>query len=170
MKNFGKILISLFAAALLICMLAIAASAANIGKGSYNDSGFAWSLDNVDGNIILTITDTEETKELTTFTWKTSAGETPNWNKKYTYMVEEVDYLTKITEVIYKADASTIGGYTHNARKIRIAGIFINSPLWIVYDILVGSWAGVLDELISEASMIISICRYGWKNLDKVEE
>ena len=66
--------------------------------------------------------------------------------------------------------AATIGGYTYNARKIRIAGIFINSPLWIIYDIIVGSWAGILDEIISEASMLISIVRYGWKNLDKVEE
>ena len=65
--------------------------------------------------------------------------------------------------------AATIGGYTHNARKIRIAGMFVNSPLWIVYNILVGSWAGILDELVTEASMIISICRYGWKNLDSVE-
>lgn len=65
--------------------------------------------------------------------------------------------------------ASTIGGYTHNPRKIRIAGMFINSPLWIIYDILVGSWAGVLDELVSELSMLISIWRYGWKNLDAVE-
>lgn len=65
--------------------------------------------------------------------------------------------------------ASTLGGYTHNARKIRIAGMFINSPLWIIYDIIVGSWAGILDEVISEASMIISIYRYGWKNLDSVE-
>ena len=65
--------------------------------------------------------------------------------------------------------ASTIGGYTHNGRKIRIAGMFINSPLWIVYNICVGSWAGLLDEIISEASMIISIFRYGWKNLDSVE-
>ena len=65
--------------------------------------------------------------------------------------------------------ASTIGGYTHNPRKIRIAGMFINSPLWIVYNILVGSWAGVLDELVTEASMLLSIFRYGWKNLDCVE-
>ena len=65
--------------------------------------------------------------------------------------------------------ASTVGGYTHNPRKIRVAGMFINSPLWIVYDIAVGSWAGVLDELVSEASMILSIVRYGWKNLDTVE-
>ena len=65
--------------------------------------------------------------------------------------------------------AATIGGYTYNGRKIRAVGMFINSPLWIVYDIIVGSWAGILDEVVSEASMIISICRYGWKNLDRTE-
>jgi len=66
--------------------------------------------------------------------------------------------------------AATIGGYTYNARKIRVAGMFINSPLWIIYDIIVGSWAGILDEVVTEASMIISIIRYGWKNLDTVEK
>ena len=66
--------------------------------------------------------------------------------------------------------AATIGGYTHNARRIRLTGMLINSPLWIVYDLIVGSWAGILDELASEASMVISIARYGWKNLDKCEE
>lgn len=66
--------------------------------------------------------------------------------------------------------ASTIGGYTHNARKIRIAGMFFNSPLWIIYDILVGSWAGIADEVVSEISMIVSIIRYGWKNLDNVND
>ncbi len=65
--------------------------------------------------------------------------------------------------------ASTIGGYTHNPKKIRVVGIFINSPLWIVYCIIVGSWAGIMDEVVSEISMIISIIRYGWKNLDVVE-
>ena len=66
--------------------------------------------------------------------------------------------------------AATIGGYTHNPRKIRVAGMFINSPLWIIYDIMVGSWAGILDEVVTEASMIISILRYGWKALDRVED
>ena len=65
--------------------------------------------------------------------------------------------------------AATIGGYTFNPQKIRIAGIFINSPLWIVYSVLVGSWAGILDEIVTEASMLLSIWRYGWKNLDRVE-
>lgn len=66
--------------------------------------------------------------------------------------------------------ASTVAGYTHNARKIRIAGMFVNSPLWIIYDIIVGSWAGILDEMFSEGSMILSIVRYGWKNLDNIHE
>ena len=66
--------------------------------------------------------------------------------------------------------ATTIGGYTHNARKIRLAGMLINSPLWIIYDVIVGSWAGILDEAVSEASMVLSIIRYGWANLDKVED
>ena len=46
---------------------------------------------------------------------------------------------------------------------------FFISPLWIIYDIAVGSWAGILDEIVSEASMLISIFRYGWKNMDSLE-
>lgn len=65
--------------------------------------------------------------------------------------------------------AATIGGYTYNGKTIRMVGMLINSPLWIIYNILVGSWAGILDEIVSEISMITSIVRYGWKNLDDVE-
>ena len=65
--------------------------------------------------------------------------------------------------------AATLGGYTHNPRKIRIAGMFVNSPLWIVYDVCVGSWAGLLDEAVTEGSMILSIVRFGWKDLDREE-
>ena len=65
--------------------------------------------------------------------------------------------------------AATIGGYTYNGRKIRAVGMFINSPLWIVYNIIVGSWAGIVDEIITELSMIISIIRYGWNNLEAAE-
>ena len=64
--------------------------------------------------------------------------------------------------------AATIAGYTHSARKVRIVGMLVNSPLWIVYNIIVGSWAGILDEAVSEISMTVSIIRYGWSNLDSV--
>ena len=63
--------------------------------------------------------------------------------------------------------ASTLGGYSHNPRKLRLAGMLVNSPLWIVYDVAVGSWAGILDEAVSEASMLVSILRFGWKELDR---
>ena len=65
--------------------------------------------------------------------------------------------------------AATIGGYTYNGKTIRMVGMLINSPLWIIYNILVGSWAGIMDEIVSEISMIISIVRYGWDNLNEVE-
>lgn len=65
--------------------------------------------------------------------------------------------------------AATIGGYTHNPQKIRSVSMLINSPLWILYDVLIGSWAGILDELVTEISILISIVRYGWKNLDRIE-
>lgn len=66
--------------------------------------------------------------------------------------------------------ASTVGGYTRNPKKVRIAGMFINAPLCIVYDIIVGSWAGIVDEAISEVSMIVSVLRYGWSELDRIED
>ena len=48
--------------------------------------------------------------------------------------------------------------------------MLINSPLWIVYNICVGSWAGILDEVVSEVSTAISIIHYVWKNLDNIQE
>lgn len=65
--------------------------------------------------------------------------------------------------------AATVGGYTYHPRKIRMVAMFVNSPLWIVYDIIIGSYAGILDEAVTEVSIVISIIRYGWKNLDKPE-
>ncbi|MBR5579604.1 MAG: YgjV family protein, partial [Lachnospiraceae bacterium] len=47
---------------------------------------------------------------------------------------------------------------------------FVNSPLWIVYNIFVGSWAGIIDEIVTEASIILSIFRYGWRNLEQEKE
>ena len=51
------------------------------------------------------------------------------------------------------------------AATIGVA-MFVNSPLWIIYDVIVGSWAGILDEVVTELSIIISIIRFGWNNID----
>ena len=44
--------------------------------------------------------------------------------------------------------------------------MFMNSPLWIIYNVIVGSWTGILDEISTELSIIISIVHFGWDNLD----
>ena len=56
--------------------------------------------------------------------------------------------------------ASTVAGYTDDQRKIRFAGMFINSPLWIVYNIISGSLAGILDEVVTEISLVLSLFRF----------
>ena len=38
------------------------------------------------------------------------------------------------------------------------------------YNLTCGAMAGVLNEAVTEVSMLVSIMRFGWKNLDKVEE
>ncbi len=69
------------------------------------------------------------------------------------------------------AASATVAFWTGNPRKIRTYNLFIASPCWIVYDICVGSWAGVLNEVIGITSISISIFRFGWKALgDNGEE
>ena len=60
---------------------------------------------------------------------------------------------------------STIGYWTNNAQKIRLSQIACNSPCCLVYDAMIGSWAGVANEVITLTSIIVSIARYGWKTL-----
>ena len=66
--------------------------------------------------------------------------------------------------------ATTLAGFTGNPRRIRLSGMLINSPLWILYSAFAGSLAGILDEVVTEISMAVSIVRFGWKALDRVEE
>lgn len=61
---------------------------------------------------------------------------------------------------------STFAYWTNNAKTIRIAMLTVGAPFMLLYDILVGSWGGVVSETITLASIIISIIRFGWKALD----
>lgn len=59
---------------------------------------------------------------------------------------------------------TTIGYWTNNAQKIRLSQLF-GSPCTLVYDIIVHSWGGVLSESITLISILVSIVRFGWKNM-----
>lgn len=60
---------------------------------------------------------------------------------------------------------STIGYWTNNARTIRLSNLICSSPCWLLYDIAVGSIGGIVSELITLCSILVSIYRYGWKAL-----
>lgn len=62
--------------------------------------------------------------------------------------------------------SGTIGYWTNNAKKIRIVNLTVNAPCALLYDVLVRSWGGVLNESITILSIVISILRFGWNSLD----
>lgn len=59
---------------------------------------------------------------------------------------------------------TSIGYWTQNAQKIRLSQLF-GSPCTLLYDILIHSWGGAVCEAITLLSIIVSIIRFGWKNL-----
>ena len=61
---------------------------------------------------------------------------------------------------------TTVGYWTRNALKIRSSQM-IGSPCYLVYDVIVHSWGGVVSETLAIISIIISIYRFGWKELGK---
>ena len=63
------------------------------------------------------------------------------------------------------ACAGIFGYSTNDAQKIRLCTLVLGSPAWITYNLLVGSWGGVLNETITIISVLVSIYRYGWKNM-----
>ncbi|MCD8116098.1 MAG: YgjV family protein [Oscillospiraceae bacterium] len=62
---------------------------------------------------------------------------------------------------------TTAACWTNNAKNIRIANLCSNSPCMLLYDIFVHSWGGALNEIITIASIIISIRRFGLDSLNE---
>ena len=61
--------------------------------------------------------------------------------------------------------AGTIAMWTNNAGIIRLVGMSCQSPAWILYDILTGAYSAILNEVIVIVSALVSIVRYGWKEM-----
>lgn len=64
---------------------------------------------------------------------------------------------------------STIAYFKNNARVFRSVTLFITSPCWLTYDALSGAYAGIINEIITIISIVISIIRFGWKKLGEDE-
>lgn len=61
--------------------------------------------------------------------------------------------------------AGTIALWTNNAGIIRIINMTVCSPAWIVFDIIVGAYSSILNEIVVIGSVIISIYRFGMKEM-----
>ena len=59
--------------------------------------------------------------------------------------------------------------WTADGLKIRLAQLFIASPIWLVNNIIVFTIGGIVTEVFAIVSVIVSIIRFGFKGLRRVE-
>lgn len=96
------------------------------------------------------------------------------WVKSRLTMAAIITLLALVTALTWAGPLSilpfisvgvtTIGYWTNNAQKIRLSQM-IGSPFTLVYDALIHSWGGAVNESIALLSILISIFRFGWHDL-----
>jgi hypothetical protein len=64
---------------------------------------------------------------------------------------------------------TTISYWLKSETKIRLV-TFPSSPCWLVYNIIVGSVAGIVTECVVMASLIVAIVRYDILKKEKVKK
>lgn len=62
--------------------------------------------------------------------------------------------------------AGTAAYWTNNARRIRVVNLSVVCPSSLLYDVIVRSWGGIMNESITIAAIVVSIIRFGWAALD----
>ncbi len=65
---------------------------------------------------------------------------------------------------------STVCYWSNNARTIRMSNLVCASPCWLIYDVIIHSWGGVVNEAITLASIVVSIIRFGWRELGEMQQ
>lgn len=56
----------------------------------------------------------------------------------------------------------TAGLWLKNLKRLRFVNLFPH-PFWLTYNLVKGSWAGVVCEIFVLSSIIVAIFRYDWK-------
>ena len=68
------------------------------------------------------------------------------------------------------AAVTVLTNWTVQGKTIRLGKLLVSCPMWVVYDLHVRSWSGILCELIAMASALLSIRCYGWQAEGPKEE
>jgi len=97
------------------------------------------------------------------------------WVKSRWTLAAVIALLTAVTAYTWNGALSllpfvsvavtSIGYWTDNAQKIRLSQL-IGSPCTLLYDIFVKTWGGAISEGMTIVSIIVSIVRFGWNDLD----
>ncbi|MBQ2751814.1 MAG: YgjV family protein [Oscillospiraceae bacterium] len=97
------------------------------------------------------------------------------WVKSRWTLTAVIALLTAVTAYTWSGALSllpfasvavtSIGYWTDNAQKIRLSQL-IGSPCTLLYDIFVKTWGGAISEGMTIVSIIVSIVRFGWNDLD----
>lgn len=59
--------------------------------------------------------------------------------------------------------------WTQNGKVIRLGKLLAAGPGWIIYGLNVHSYSVVISETMGMCSVLYSICRYGLKDLDRID-
>ena len=125
-------------------------------RGAY--SGCLSLLDNIVRNIMLT-----KYNDSPLVRWK-------GWIAVFSGLCLAIAFLTWSGPASLLPVAGTAAGtaayWTNNARRIRVVNLGVACPCFLLYDGIVGSWGGVLNESITMAAIVVSIIRFGWAALD----
>ena len=65
--------------------------------------------------------------------------------------------------------ASSTAMHCNNGKVIRFAQLFLASPGWLAYNIIVGSLGGALCEIFIITSTVVSFIRYGIDGFEKAK-
>ncbi len=62
---------------------------------------------------------------------------------------------------------STFAYWSNSPRKIRMVNLVCASPCWLIYDVIVRSFGGIVSESITIVSIAVSFIRFGWAGLEQ---
>ena len=62
--------------------------------------------------------------------------------------------------------ATTLSMWTRNGKTIRLVNFFVNSPTWLFNNIYYFSLGGIITEVVSLLSVIVSFIRFGFKGFE----
>lgn len=99
----------------------------------------------------------------------------PKWTNRYTLTLVLAIFLAIgiftysgwLSILITSAQlVSAVAMFSRNGKLIRFGNFFYASPVWLVNNIVVFSLGGIITEVVTLVSILISFIRFGWNGFE----